>query len=552
MSANTAFRSGLIALLTCAFALVLAAVGLPSAAQADASGATTGRLTVAASDGAAASFSAYQVFAADVSDGAGEKIASNIEWANADAEAAVVAAIEAADDTYAGTTATQAAAWLEDKETADPAAFNAAVAGMAKNLLASKAAATALTAGTTATLSQGYWLVASADSAVGADQAATAPILALVGGSPAQATAKAAVPTVGKEVLEDSTSAWQKQADATVGDSLSWRLDATVPAGITGYRSYGVTFHDTLSAGLAEPSNVHVYVAAPAAAGATAFWTDGAEPGDEWTELDPSAFTTAYAAADDGATFDVTVDDLMQAMKDAGLDFAGGARVAVTYDAPLTSAAAVGTAQGNPNEATLRYPKSPYSDTFAETQPQSAIAYTWALQLTKRDAANDAPLAGAVLRVTDDQGRHLAQDGTWTLDDATVTTDANGQIAAAGVDSGTYTVEEVQAPEGYVLANGASTIALSVNLDPDHIVHTQIEADVKAAAPLRADSFDAATGQANVSLLDSATDTSEGGGIASLLPKTGDRFYGILVALVALAGAIALLAKRRGRGSSRS
>ena len=157
-----------------------------------------------------------------------------------------------------------------------------------------------------------------------------------------------------------------------------------------------------------------------------------------------------------------------------------------------------------------------------------------------------------MLRVTDDQGRHLAQDGTWTLDDATVTTDANGQIAAAGVDSGTYTVEEVQAPEGYVLANGASTIALSVNLDPDHIVHTQIEADVKAAAPLRADSFDAATGQANVSLLDSATDTSEGGGIASLLPKTGDRFYGILVALVALAGAIALLAKRRGRGSSRS
>lgn len=552
MSANTAFRSGLIALLACAFALVLAAVGLPSAAQADASDATTGQLTVAASDGSATSFSAYQVFAADVSDGAGEKIASNIEWANADAEAAVVAAIEAADDTYAGTTATQAAAWLEDKETADPAAFNAAVADMAKNLLASKAAATALTAGTTATLPQGYWLVASADGAVGTDQAATAPILALVGGSPAQATAKAAVPTVGKEVLEDSTSAWQKQADVTVGDSLSWRLDATVPAGITGYRSYGITFHDTLSAGLAEPSNVHVYVAAPAADDATAFWTDGAEPGDEWAELDPSAFATAYAAADDGATFDVTVDDLMQAMKDAGLDFAGGARVAVTYDAPLTSAAAVGTAQGNPNEVTLRYPKSPYSDTFAETQPQSAIAYTWTLQLTKRDAANDAPLAGAVLRVTDDQGRHLTQDGTWTSDDATVTTDANGQIAAAGVDSGTYTVEEVQAPEGYVLANGASTIALSVNLDPDHIVHTQIEADVKAAAPLRADSFDAATGQADVSLLDSATDTSEGGGIASLLPKTGDRFYGILVALVALAGAIALLAKRRGRGSSRS
>lgn len=553
MSANATLRKALLVALVCAFALILAAFSLPAAAQAeDGARTATGQLTVNASDGAATNLAAYHVFAADVADGAGHKIASNIEWANADAEAAVVAAIEAADDTYAGTTATQAAAWLEDKETADPAAFNAAVAGMAKNLLVSKAAATALTAGTTATLSQGYWLVASADSAVGVGQAATAPILALVGGSPAQATAKAAVPTVGKEVLEDSTSAWQKQADATVGDSLSWRLDATVPAGITGYRSYGVTFHDTLSAGLAEPSNVHVYVAAPAADDATAFWADGAEPGDEWTELDPFAFTTAYAAADDGATFDVTVDDLMQAMKDAGLDFAGGARVAVTYDAPLTSAAAVGTAEGNPNEVTLRYPKSQYSDAFAETQPQSAIAYTWALQLTKRDAANDAPLAGAVLRVTDDQGRHLAQDGTWTSDDATVTTDANGQISAAGVDSGTYTVEEVQAPEGYALASGVTPVELTVGLDPDHIVHAQIEAAVKAAAPLRADSFDAATGQVDVSLLDSATDTSEGGPIASLLPKTGDRFYGILVALVALAGAIALLAKRRGRGSSRS
>lgn len=553
MSANATLRKALLVTLVCAFALILAAFSLPAAAQAeDGARTATGQLTVNASDGAATNLAAYHVFAADVADGAGHKIASNIAWATSDAEKAAVAAIKTADSAYAGTTATQAAAWLEDKETADPAAFNAAVAGMAKNLLASKAAATALTAGTTATLPQGYWLVASADSAVGVGQAATAPILALVGGSPAQATAKAAVPAVGKQVMEDSSSAWQKQADATVGDSLMWRLDATVPAGISGYRSYGITFHDTLSPGLAEPQDVRVYVAGPAADDADAFWAAGAEPGDEWTELDPSAFTTAYAAADDGATFDVTVDDLMQAMKDAGLDFAGGARVAVTYDAPLTSAAAVGTAEGNPNEVTLRYPKSPYSDTFAETQPQSAIAYAWALQLTKRDAANDAPLAGAVLRVTDDQGRHLAQDGTWTSGDATVTTDAYGQIAAAGVDSGTYTVEEVQAPEGYVLANGASTIALSVNLDPDHIVHTQIEADVKAAAPLRADAFDAATGQADVSLLDSATDTSEGGPIASLLPKTGDRFYGILVALVALAGAIALLAKRRGRGSSRS
>ena len=553
MSANASLRKVLLAALVCALALVLATLCLPAAAQAeDGAPTATGELTVNASDGAATSFAAYQVFAADVSDGMGHKVAANIAWGSDAAETATVAAIKAADSSYAGTTAQDAADWFASAETNDASAFNVAVTVLAKNLLASSAEPTAMTAGAAARLAQGYWLVASANSAVGTDQAGTAPVLALVGGTPATATAKAAAPTVGKQVLEDATSAWQTQADATVGDGLSWRLAATLPAGITGYSSYGITFHDMLSAGLAEPQDVHVYVAAPASDDATAFWTNGATPGDEWTELDASAFATAYTATGDGATFDVTVDDLIAAMKDAGLDFAGGARIAVVYNAPLTASAAQGSTDGNPNEVTLRYPKSPYSDTFAETQPQSAIAYTWALQITKRDDATGAPLAGAVLRVTDDPGRHLSPDGTWTADDATVTTDANGQVTAAGVDSGTYTVEEVQAPVGYALASGASTVTLSVDLESSHIAHAQIQTDVKAAVPLRADSFDAAAGQANVSLLDSATSTSQGGGIASLLPKTGDRFYGILAALAALAGAIVLLSRRRKKGDSRS
>ena len=93
-----------------------------------------------------------------------------------------------------------------------------------------------------------------------------------------------------------------------------------------------------------------------------------------------------------------------------------------------------------------------------------------------------------------------------------------------------------------------------MTLDPDHIVHSEVQADLKAAAPLRADSFDAATGKAKVSLLNSSIATSGkgGGGIASLLPKTGDRFYGILVALIAIAGAAILLSRKRERGNSRN
>ena len=82
-------------------------------------------------------------------------------------------------------------------------------------------------------------------------------------------------------MLEDSTAAWQKAADATVADDLYWRLSATVPAGLTAYDTYTVRFVDTMSAGL-DPSKVaasmHVYVAAGADGGFDAVSTgrDGA------------------------------------------------------------------------------------------------------------------------------------------------------------------------------------------------------------------------------------------------------------------------------------
>ena len=71
----------------------------------------------------------------------------------------------------------------------------------------------------------------------------------LVGGSAVTVKPKAATPKVQKHVLEDSTAAWQKAADATVADDLYWRLSATVPAGLTAYDTYTVRFVDTMSAG---------------------------------------------------------------------------------------------------------------------------------------------------------------------------------------------------------------------------------------------------------------------------------------------------------------
>lgn len=550
----------LTVVLLCGIATVMA-VALAVLPQAW--GAGKGTLTVTPTQGSSTTLEAYQVFKADVADGSnGTKVVSNAEWSDPSVASAVNEAIRSADPGYTGSSAADAETWLHDNidSNATQASRNAAVAAMARNLQSSSARSSALAAGTESTLDAGYWLVAADPARVGTGEYGTSPILVVVGGSPVTATTKGAAPTVDKHVLENSSNAWHKQADATVGDSLLWRLEATVPAGIAGYTSYSVSFHDSLAAGIGQPSGVHVYLTAGDGAssivGASdfagspqAFWAQGASPDVDstWVELGADEYTASYASSDAGATFDVTVNDLIASLQQRNWALASGARVCVVYDAPLTASAVQGVAKGNPDEVVLRYPSSPYSDAFARTEPADAVAYTWGLQLVKRSSEDETPLQGAVLRVTDAQGRHLTQDGTWTGEDATVTTDADGMVRAAGVDSGSYLFEEISAPEGYAAFGGTRAIDLSATLDPDHIVHSQVQVSLKAADPLRADAFDADAGQATVSVLDGPAGPLDA--VASALPKTGDTAPLGVLALLAAAALIAFAAHRRRAGA---
>lgn len=547
------------AALLCGIAAIVA-VALVALPQAWAAG--KGTLTVASTQSASTALEAFQVFKADVVDASnGAKVVSNAEWSDPSVATAVNEAIRSADSSYAGSSAADAETWLHDNvdSNAAQASRNAAVAAMARNLQASSAPSSALTAGTAATLDAGYWLVAADVDSIGTGEYGTSPILVVVGGSPATVTTKGAAPTVDKHVLENSSGAWQKQADATMGDSLFWRLEATVPAGIAGYSAYGVGFHDTLAPGIGQPSEVHVYLAAgdatssivgasDTADAAPPFWAQGDSPkgDDAWVELDADEYATSYATSDVGATFDITVNDLVASLAKRGGALESGMRVCVVYDAPLTAAVAQGVAKGNPDEVVLRYPSSPHSDAFAQTEPADAVACTWGLQLVKRSSGDDTPLQGAVLRVTDGQGRHLTQDGTWTGEDATVTTDAEGLVRVTGVDSGSYLVEEVSAPEGYAAFPGTRTIELSATLDPDHIVHAQVQVSLKAADPLRADGFDADAGQAAVSVLDGPAGPLDA--VASALPKTGDTAPLGALALLAAAALLAFAVHRRRTG----
>ncbi len=549
---NKKFSSFPILFALLALLIGTCAVVFPASAQAAPT--STGSITVSGT--VASSYDAYQIFSADVSDGDNDaKVYSQIAWANDAARDAVLPVLHSAGMPKSQTTAQEAAEWLND----DFHLTSALSAQLARSLQSSGAVSVALNAGTAAELPCGYWLIVADDDAIAQNEVGTAPIMALVGGSAVTVKPKAATPKVAKHVLEDSTAAWQKAADATVADDLYWRLSATVPAGLTAYDAYAVQFVDAMSAGL-DPSKVaasmHVYVAAGAEGGfgAVSAGKDGragTEPAKGWTDITAQCVTKVAA---DG-TFTVRTGDLIAALGGADA-FAAGARVVAVYNAPLASGCNHGIAKGNPNEVYLRYPRSPLSDQsgdagFTRTPSDDATAYTWDLALTKRGSDGDKPLPGAVLSITGDRGRTLAANGTWDAEGkATVTTGEDGRVTVSGVDSGKLEVRELKAPKGYTAFEGTRSVTVKAEgLDVDQVAAAKPRLTITAESPLRADNADGSTGSLEASLINTPTGTPPSTITGGFMPSTGDMAM-YAAAAAAVAGAallvVALLIKRGG------
>ena len=532
-------------------AIVMIAVFSFAIAPATAHAADTGAITV---DGTVATrYDAYRLFSATVIDDADadQKVATDITWANDAVRQAVLPVLHDAGLDGSASTAQEAAEWMN----ADGHMTTALTAKLARAIVKAGAVSVPLNAGTAAELSCGYWLIVADDDAIAQDQVGTAPIMALVGGSPVTVKPKAATPKVAKHVLEDSTAAWQKAADATVADDLYWRLSATVPAGLTAYDTYAVQFVDTMSAGL-DPSRVaasmRVYVAAGADGGFGTVSTGkggrvGTEPAKGWTDI-----TAQCRVSVEGNAFTVRTGDLVAALGGADA-FAAGARVVAVYNAPLGVNCNRGAARGNPNEVYLRYPRSPFADQsgdagFTHTPSDDATAYTWGLSLIKRSSSDDKPLAGAKLRITDDRGRTLAADGTWTTDaDAHVVSGEDGRVELNGVDAGVYIVEEVTAPKGYTAFEGKRTVTVTADgLDAKQVAAAKPKVTVSAESPLRVDAADAGTGSIELSVLNTPSKEASRG----FMPSTGDRTLVLVAALAAIgvAAIVAALVIKRGGG----
>ena len=527
----------LLTVMMVAMTAILAFAASPETARAADAGAITIGGVVATQ------YDAYQLFSATVTDKAGsdQKVATDLAWASDAVRQAVLPVLYDAGLDRSASTAQAAAEWMN----ADGHMTTALTVKLAHAICNADATSVALNADTAAELPCGYWLIVADDDAIAQNEAGTAPIMVLVGGGAVTVRPKAATPKVSKHVLEDSAAAWQKAADATVGDDLCWRLSATVPAGLTAYDTYTVRFVDTMSAGL-DPSKVaasmRVYVAAGADGGFDAVACEGGNanstPAKGWTDI-----TSQCKVSIEGNAFTVRTGDLIAALGGADA-FAAGARVVAVYDAPLGANCNRGATKGNPNEVYLRYPRSPFADQsgdagFTRTPSDDATAYTWGLSLIKRSSSDDKPLAGAKLRIIDDRGRILTTDGSWSTDsDAYVTSGADGHVELSGVDAGVYIVEEIAAPKGYTAFEDKRTAAVTAEgLDVKQVAAAKPKVTVSAESPLRVDTADAGTGSIELSVLNTPSKEANRG----FMPSTGDRTL-VLVAVLAAIGVAAIFA----------
>jgi fimbrial isopeptide formation D2 family protein len=429
----------------------------------DAAATANGSVTITNVEGNHTEFDGYQIFKADVATDGNKTVVSNITWANDDVKVAVEKVIKDKDTNYAGKTAQDAADWITSKVTGTDETTR-----VDSNHIAYKIAAAVddLTDKTTTTkrvasgLKHGYWLFVTNADTIDAGEAGTSPIFTVVGSAPVKTTEKTGIPTVEKKVLDDSKvtgcaitgeeeANWKDAADSQIGQEVNYKLTGTIADNYASYDSYSYKFKDTLENGLDfVDGSLSVY----------------ALNGDAYTEIAPASYGVTKPS---DSSRDLVVDfskgekGLKSATAKNGgtLTINADTKIVVFYKAKLNAKAVIAGAnnklEGNPNTVTLEYSNNPMVAGTGTSVPDTVVDYTYGLQINKVDLGTEAPLANAEFTITtkgDEKNakeKYVAEGGKLSDTEFVHTTGDDGSIRLTGLDAGTYTVTEKNAPNGY-------------------------------------------------------------------------------------------------------
>jgi len=285
------------------------------------------------------------------------------------------------------------------------------------------------TSGKFSELELGYYLV---DSTMGA-------LCGLTTTNPdASINAKNGIPTIDKQVNEDSTAQWGATNTADIGQVVEYRVTINVHAGAENY-----VLHDTMDAGLTFQGVSKI---------------EHVVPGTGNHDADANLYEVKTGAdASDGCTFEVYFS------KEFCDELETNDKIIVYYTAVLNKDAVI-AGTGNVNNAWLTFGEG------GESNEDAVTTYTFGLDLVKTDSANklidgaefkiyDAATGGnevpfvQVFDVNGDpaltaDGYHLYRKAAAGESGATVIV-VRGKVRVNGLDNGTYYLEETAAPDGY-------------------------------------------------------------------------------------------------------
>lgn len=293
-------------------------------------------------------------------------------------------------------------------------------------------------------------------------------------------------PTATSGVESKVDTSYNDTADYNIGDDVEYEFIASVPENIDKYDYYKYMFTDTLSDGLTFNNDVKVYL------------------GDSTAALANTNYTVTETTTPKGFTVNFGNDTLGLKAVTGVLDKDGKRAVEtikIKFSAKLNANAVVATAagnNGNVNTMKLTYSSNPQDTNESKDTPDdSVIVFTYKLDFTKVDGTDpNTELAGAQFVISrtikDEHGQDKTQYAKadesgklsgWldtkpsavTVADGDTTdyraqgvfiSNDNGFFGIEGLDDGTYTLEEIKAPEGYSIGQN-HTFVIKGTLGPD-------------------------------------------------------------------------------------
>ena len=267
-------------------------------------------------------------------------------------------------------------------------------------------------------LELGYYLV---DSTVGA-------LCGLTTTKPdASINAKNGIPTIDKQVKEDSTELWGADNTADIGQTVEYRVTINVQAGAQNY-----VLHDTMDNGLTYKAVTKI---------------EHVVPGSVTETLDSDDYTVKTGAdVADGCDFEVHFSTEFCDKLEADDE------IIVSYEAMLNPNAVI-AGTGNVNTAWLTFGEG------NESNEDSVTTYTYGIDIVKTNSENTL-IDGAQFKIYDaanggnevavvlmDDGVTYRRAGADETGVSIVVKD--GKVRVVGLDSDTYYLEETVAPDGY-------------------------------------------------------------------------------------------------------